>query len=79
MLNQTDKEKIKRFLADEVMTNAVKSVLREAFLKNSGSEDVQTLASERMAINLLEDGFKELRKHSNREDTKAKEIRQVGL
>ena len=79
MLNQTAKNKIKGFLSDAVMSNAVKEVLREAFLKNSGVNDVQTLAAERIAINLLEEGFKELKKHSNQTEKEEKDRVQVGL
>lgn len=66
-------------MSDKVMSQAVKMVLRESFLKSSGTQDVQTLASERMAINLLEEGFKELKKFSNTTEQKFKELGNVGL
>ena len=61
------------------MSNAVKNVLREAFLKSQKTTDVQTLAAERMAINLLEEGFKELQKHSNKEKNERENVDNVGL
>ena len=79
MFNQTEKEKIKRFLSDKVQANAVKNVLREAFLKKSGNTDVQTLAAERIAINLLEDGFKELGRYSNILKREEKDGKNIGL
>lgn len=79
MLNSTQKQKIKGFIADITMSNAVKGVLRETFLKNSGVNDVQTLAAERIAINLLEEGFKELRKYSFQTEKEEKDRVQVGL
>lgn len=66
-------------MADVVMVHAVKTVLREAFLKSSETQDVQTLASERIAINLLENGFKELKKFSNKTEGESKELNNVGL
>ena len=66
-------------MSDRIMSGAVKTVLRETFLKSSGTQDVQTLASERMAINLLEDGFKELKKFSNKAEQEIKELNNVGL
>ena len=79
MLNLTEKSKIKNFMSDKIMSNAVKNVLREAFLKSQKTTDVQTLAAERMAINLLEEGFKELQKHSNKEKNERENVDNVGL
>lgn len=72
-------EKIKRFMSDKIMADAVKEVLREEFLKDHGTSDVQTLAAERIAINLLDIGFKELKKYSTKAEQEIKELKQVGL
>jgi len=79
MLNQTQKQKIKGFIADKTMSNAVKEVLRESYMKKSGATDVNTLAAERIAINLLEEGFRELKKHSNETERDEKVANQIGL
>ena len=79
MLNNNEQHKIKAFTADKVMSNAVKKVLMEVFIKDSGTTDVQTLASEKIAILLLQRGFKELKKYSNIADQEVKKIIQVGL
>lgn len=81
MLNETQKHKIKGFMADEMMSNAVKYVLREVFLKERGNKDtdVQTLAAERLAIILLEEGFKELKKYSKETKQEPQEGANVGL
>ena len=79
MLNNNEQHKIKAFTADKVMSNAVKKVLMEVFIKDSGTTDVQTLASEKIAILLLQSGFKELKKYSNIADQEVKKIIQVGL
>ena len=79
MLNNNEQHKIKAFTADKVMSNAVKKVLMEVFIKDSGTTDVQTLASEKIAILLLQRGFNELKKYSNIADQEVKKIIQVGL
>lgn len=66
-------------MADETMSNTIKKVLRETFLKDSGVRDVYTLASERIAINLLEEGFKELKKYSNETKKLEKDTKNIGL
>lgn len=70
MNEKAKQEKVRRFLADEVMAYFVKDVLRESFLKQSKDKDVQYLAASRIAIDFLEDGFKELAKYKspNREE-----------
>ena len=78
MLNLTEKNKIKGFLADEIMSNAVKNVLRESFLKDRKG-DVQMLASQMLAVNLLDEGFKELRKNANQVDRDIIEKEQIAL
>jgi hypothetical protein len=79
MLDTTQQEKIKRFLADKIMSEAVKKVLREQFLKNHGTRDVQTLAAERLAISMLDMGFKELKKYANKAEQETKKEGNIGL
>jgi len=79
MQDKLKQEKIRGFMADKLMAIAVKEVLRETFMKESGTQDIHTLASERIAINLLEDGFKELKKSSNKVEQEVKESKNIGL
>lgn len=58
-MNDTQKAKISRFLADKVMSEAVYDVLRESFLKDK-TRDIHVLAASRLALDLLRDGWKEL-------------------
>lgn len=78
-MDETQKEKINRFLSDEVMAGAVKKVLVDAFLKDRGDKDVQTLAASRIAIDLLEDGWKTLNKVKNKEEKEDKLSSNPGL
>ena len=78
-MNETQRAKIQRFLDDKIMSEAVKSVILGAFLKPSKKNDVQTLAAERIAIDLLEEGFKELNKYALEEKKEKAALSQVGL
>ena len=78
MLNKTEKQKIKMFLADKLTKDAVKKVLRESFIKAKDG-DIHMKAAQMMAVNLLEECFKELKKYSNKAEQEIKEVTQVGL
>ena len=67
-------EKLKRFAHDKVMFESVKTVLLKSFLKDRKNTDVNTLAAERIAIILLEEGFKELQRYSEVEREPIKRI-----
>lgn len=71
------KEKINRFLQDERMNEAVKEVLQKAFLKPQANKEVNYLAASRIAIDLLDDAWRELLKYKNTEDSKSTEINYV--
>lgn len=60
MLDDTQQSKVKVFLKDRVMAEAVRKVLLASFLKPRGDKDVHTLAAAKIAIDLLDEGFKEL-------------------
>lgn len=79
MQDELKKQKIKQFLNDKLMSVSVKEVLRESFLKARGERDVYKLASERMAIDLLEEGFKDLSKIALKEEKSQKISEQPGL
>lgn len=78
-MNELKKEKIKRFLSDAVMAEAVKEVLISSFLKPSKISDVNFLAASRVAIDLLGEAWKELQKFKadKNENTEAK--KQIGI
>lgn len=61
-LNETEKAKVKGFLADKIMSGAVRTVMTRSFLKPKGDKDIHTLAASRMAIDLLDEAFRELEK-----------------
>lgn len=53
-------ERIQRFINDEVLADAVYGIILESFLKPRRISDVQFLAASRIAIDLLNEAWKEL-------------------
>lgn len=78
-MTDTEKTKIVRFLNDESMSNAVHEVLLRSFLKPSALADVNMLAASRIAIDLLEDAWKELGKYKSQEKRDVQAGTNVGL
>lgn len=65
-MNDTQKEKIKRFLDDKLMSDAVYQILLGSFLQGYGpSENVQVLAASRISIDMLSEAWKELQRYQN--------------
>lgn len=65
-------------MADNIMSEAVKSVLLESFMKKRDG-DVHTKAAQMMAIDLLHDGWKELELQLKKSGHEPEKRRQVGL
>ena len=78
-MNDITKNKLERFMMDTVMSDSVYEVIRDSFLRNRGQRDLQILAAERIAIDLLNDAWKELTKFRSEKEQQANEIKQVGL
>lgn len=71
-MNETVKQqKIARFLADEAMASIVKDVLLANYLKPAKDKDVQYLAASRIAIDLLQDGWRELERYRHVQEAPA--------
>lgn len=66
-LNEAEKEKIKRFVNDEVMRETVKKV-QEHFLKKISSYEVNYLAAQMLALDILELSYRELQGIAQVED-----------
>ena len=72
MIDKTKEEKLFRFVNDVVMREAVYNILLQSFLKPKDRTDVNTLAASRIAIDLLQDGWKELQKYKTIQDEEKK-------
>lgn len=78
-MNATQREKINRFLNDTVMSSTVREVILNAYLKPRADRDVQTLAASRIAIDLLDEAWKELLKLKTNDQEKVPGSTNVGL
>ena len=61
------------------MSDSIREVLTDSFLKTDGEKDVQVLAASMIAVGKLDRGFKELAKISRQENAEEKQLKQVGL
>ncbi len=78
-MNPTQKEKINRFLMDKTMAVSVYEVLLQSFLKPKPHGDVHILAASRVAIDLLQEGWRELEKYREKTDGVVESVGNVGL
>ena len=78
-MNELKKEKIKRFLNDEVMAESVRDAITSSFLKPSKVVDVNFLAASRIAIDLLGEAWKDLNKFKADKDKDIAVKKQVGI
>lgn len=78
-MDVNQQEKIARFLKDEIMSNAVYDTLLSTFLEGTKTTDVQTLAAERIAITLLQNGWKTLERYKAKAASESPKNRQIGI
>lgn len=78
-MDETKRQKIKHFLSDPIMSGAVREVFTKMFLKPKGNQDVHTLAASRIAIDLLDEAYKELAALSAEEPQSEKRSTNPGL
>lgn len=79
MNEQLKQEKVRKFLADAAMSEVVFQVLLQSFLKKRETDTVEMKAAERIAIDLLQEGWKELEKIKNQSQPVARSVAQVGM
>ena len=72
-------EKIRRFMHDEVMSNAVYEVLLNSFLEPKEGQDVNMLAASMIAVGRLKAGWRELEKLKLIAEGETNERKQIGL
>ena len=73
-----EKEKIKRFMLDKTMSNAVRKVLEHCFMSKKNPE-VHYLAAKSLSLEFLDDAFKELKRIGSVEESQNKSVNQIGL
>lgn len=78
-MNETEKDKVKRFINDPIASGAVYNLLLESFLKERKGQDVQVLAASRLSIDFFKEGWRELINFKTSEDKENKTRSQVGV
>lgn len=78
-MDATQQERISRFMKDEGTSNAVYGLLLSVFLEGTKTTDVNTLAAERIAINLLQESWKKLERLRTKEKQETQNNRQIGI
>lgn len=78
-MDETQKNKIKNFLSDQIMSDSVKKVILDTFLKPSKDRDVQNLAASMIAVERLEEAWKELNRIKGEQRKENRENIQIGL
>lgn len=68
---------IRRFLGDKEVKETVKNVLLRNFLARRDG-DVHTLAAQTLAVQLLEDGFREMERYKQEDKQEEKRVN-VGM
>jgi len=79
MNDEIKQAKIEKFLNDRAMAGAVYETLRSSFLKGKGQRDIQVLAAERLAVDLLDEGWRELNKYRSEDSHEPKTLNQIGM
>lgn len=74
-----NKHSLKKFIVDEITSESVKEVLMSSFLTKRKDADVQLKAAQMIAIELLQEAWKELETYKTYEETQRHAPRQVGL
>lgn len=78
-MQEIHKTKLVKFASDPEMCAAVKELMMNHFSKASGTDLVETLAAERIAINLLKNAFKEIDRYANQSNINRSNPSQIGL
>lgn len=77
-MDTATEEKLKRFMKDKVLVEAVFGVFQKSFLKRR-EKDVQYLAAKTLALEFLEDAEKEFGKYDSRDNDEISEMTQNAL
>lgn len=78
-MNKEREARIKKFMSDVETANAVREMLTKSFLRKRERSDIYMAAAERLAIDLLEDAWRELEKIKGQDESEKRDLSQVGL
>lgn len=69
---------IKRFINDPLLSDTIYGIILETFIRKREG-DVQIQAASKLAIDFLNDSWKELKKYQNQNEKEIKPLIQIGL
>lgn len=79
-MKQFEKEKLNRFLQDDVLVDIVYNFVFNHFLEeNKDVKDINVLASERIAVDRFRSAWKKLKTLKDSEEINSRPTRNVGL
>ena len=81
-LQEIQKEKVRQFLNDKIMSDTIKQVFLSVFLSKEYikiNDDVHLLAASRLAVNFLLEGFKYLEEYRKVEQRVKEKLVNPGL
>jgi hypothetical protein len=79
-MNLDQQAKVKRFINDTLMSDTIREIIEKTFLMPSGSKDVQYLAAERLALDFLQEAWREFEKYKDSVGEKENKIQDnVGM
>ena len=78
-MDEIKKNKVEKFMADKTMSDAVYGILLNYFLSPDRQTDIHYLAASRIAIDFLQEGWKELEKFKTAQNEKTQATGNVGL
>ena len=73
------REKITQFLNDTLMSSTIKEILENIIARPSKDRDVHILASKTIAVELLQEAWKELNKLKNERDQEPRQGTNPGI
>lgn len=78
-MNENQKAKVVRFLNDKMMSDTVFDIVQQSFLKVSKDRDVHNLAASMLAVEKLQEAWKELKSVKDEQQVVEKRSVQIGL
>lgn len=74
MLSDVEKEKIRQFMLDETLANAVNKAITKNFLAIPANATVNELAASRLAIDYLNKAWRDLQRCADEKSVKGREL-----
>lgn len=74
-----EKDQIRRFMENPTMNQAVMAFIKETFEKKRVDREVHMLAGQMIAIELLQQAYKDMETYKKRTETASRQAEQIAL